>query len=256
MRTNFFHLSTIANTLVLATCLTMVGRTTAAPVTYNVVGGSSVLTLSGQAFTLPYGGQGGNSSALVDSWTGTITGDLTAGVLTLSGGSSITAVLNPLSPFSTTPFPPAGGTDNYGPFGQGFVTGYGIVTVNGAYRNLVLDITAGTVTSGAAPAGMTLAFTGGKLDWGATTGLGPTGGTSSLVGVSGANTSALLASLDAGTGYGSTLILPVTFHTTGSNRAEDWTGTIVAVIPEPSAIAMLAVGLVALLGRRSRKARY
>lgn len=256
MRTSLLHFSSIANALALATYLAMPSRTMAVPVTYNVVGGSSVLTLSGQAFTLPYSGQGGNSTALVANWTGTISGDLTAGVLTLGGGSSITAVLNPLSPFSTTPFPPASGTDNYGPFAQGFVTGYGIVTVNGAYRSLSLDITAGSVTSGAAPVGMTLAFTGGKLDWGATTGLGPTGGTSSLVGVSGANTSALLASLDAGTGYGSTLILPVTFHTTGSNRAEDWTGTLVAVIPEPSAMAMLTMGLVAFLGCRSRRPRY
>jgi len=224
--------------------------TGAVTVTYNVVSGSSTLTMSGNAFGIAYAPQ--SPGALVDAWGGTITGDLTGGVLTLSGGSAITALLNPAAPFTTAPYPPAGGVDNYGPTGTGFVTGFGLVTINGAYRDLTLDITAGTVVNGAAPAGMTLQFTAGKLDWGAASAVPPytpiAGGTSSLIGVNGANTDANLATLTP-----TMLVLPVTFHTTGSNRYEDWTGTIVAVIPEPAAAGLVGFGLLALATLRRRQ---
>jgi len=261
MRNHFHSLCLSLSAAVLATQLFIPTRASAVSVTYNVVGGSSSLTLSGQAFGLAYGGQGGNSSALVDSWTGTITGDLNAGVLTFSGGSSITAVLHPLGPFSTSPLSvPTSGLDNYGVNASGFVTGLGVAVVNGIYRNLSLDITAGSVTSGLAPSGTTLTFTGtSKLDYGILLNGSPYppvgGGSSSLLNVSGANTASALVALDSGTGYGSTLVLPVTFHTIGSNRFEDWTGTLIAVVPEPSSLGLFALGLTSLLAIRNRKVR-
>lgn len=228
----------------------------AVPVTYNVIGGSSSITLSGNVFGLLYTGQGGNPAALVDSWGGTITGDLTAGVLTFTGGSSITALLNPISPPLSTQFYPSSGLDNYGPYANGNVPGFGIGTVWGVYRNLTLDITAGTATDLAAPSAMTMAFTGGsKLDYAIYVNGNPYQGSSgSLVGVAfGPNTSASLVSLSPGTGWGATLVLPVTLHTTGPNRNEFWTGTIVAVVPEPSSLALVGMGLLGLVTLRRCK---
>lgn len=221
----------------------------AVTVTYNIDPAQSNLALSGLAFGLLYGPQVPGSN--IDSWGGTITADLTGGVLTFSGGSSIVADLHPLGPFSTAPFPSVAGGDNYGVMGSGNIGApYGNVVVNGAYRSLSLDIMAGTSTNGAASTGMSLQFTGAsKLDWGATTDLGPTGGTSSLVGVSGTNSSAALVSLTP-----TTLTLPVKFQTPGSNRLEIWQGTLVAnLVPEPSTAVLGGLcGLVALWGRRRK----
>lgn len=239
----------IVGALALAAAVALPTSTRAATVTYNVVSGSSSLTLSGAAFGLPISGQAGNPSALVDAWGGTITGDLSGGLLTLTGGSAITALLNPLTPFSTFPNPATGGIDNYGAFGSGLVTGVGLVTqLNAAYRSLTLNLN-GALVNGAAPSAVNISFSSGVLDWGAIVAPStPFGGSSSMIGVSGLNTASGLVSLSPGTSYGSTLVLPVTFHTVGSNRFEDWTGTIVAVVPEPSSMALagLALGVFAI----------
>jgi hypothetical protein len=122
--------------------------------------------------------------------------------------------------------------------------------LNGAYRSLVLDLS-GTAANGSAPSGVNLTFTGGHLDWGAIISPStPYGGTSSMIGVSGLDTSSSLVSFD-----GTTLSLPVQFHTLGSNRYEDWSGTLVAVIPEPSSIALALVGL-GLFAARARGRRF
>jgi len=224
-------------------CLTSLGI--AAPVTFYVDSSQSVLTLSGVAFGLT--GTEQVPGSLSDRWGGTITADLSGGVLTFAGGSAITALLNPGGPFSTAPYDSPPGGDNYGVYANGLAPfPYGLVTVNGAYRFLTLDL-GGTATPGAAPTELTLTFTGGQVDWGAETAAGPFGGTSSLVGVSGPDTSQLAVEFD-----GSTLTLPVMLHTTGSNRTEDWLGTIVAVVPEPSSLALAVVGLGLVMAKRFR----
>lgn len=223
----------------------------AVTVTFNIDPSLSSLVLSGNAFGLAYTPQ--TAGSLVDRWGGTITADLTGGVLTFSGGSTITAFLNPNSPFSTAPYA-GSGTDNYGVLAQGVVPGYGFAVINGAYRDLTLDITAGTATDLVAPAGLTFTFTGGsKLEYGLTLNGSPQlplSGVSLLAGVNGLDTSASPVAFN-----GTTLLLPVQLHTTGSNRYEDYYGTIVAtLVPEPSSLALFGVGLLSLMGARFRRA--
>ncbi len=196
---------------------------------------SSSLTLSGGAFGLTYTPQ--VTGADVTSYSGTILANLTGGVLTFSGGSSITALVNPAGPFTTAPNPIGIEAGNYGPTASGVITGFGSSIVNGVYKNIVMNITAGTAQNGVAPTGMTMQIATGTLDYGILVlPSTPVSGSSNLAGVSGANTSASLVSFD-----GTTLILPVTFQTTGgSGRVENWNGTLLAVaIPEPTTIALL-----------------
>ncbi len=249
------RLSAILGAAAISAQFASVFCSSASPLTLYLDSSRSSLTFSGTAFTLNITPQAGRPGSLLDAWSGTIQADLTGGVLTFAGGSSISALLNPAAatPFSTFPYPttPPGSIDNYGVFGSGLVSGVGAVLgLNGSYRSLTLDITAGSVADSTASTGMTLGFTSGHLEWGAV--VAPNtlfGGTSSLVGVNGANNSVLAASWD-----GTTLTLPISLHTTGNNRTEDWNGTLVAVIPEPSTVslALLGAGFLAL----SRKSRF
>lgn len=225
--------------------------------TVNLAVNSSLSSLSlvspSQVFGLAFGPQSGGS--MTDFWSGTIlANDLGAGQIAFtSGGSAISALLNPGGPYSTAPAPFPPGGDNYGVTASGTVGAYGFSTVNGAYRNLVLDINTSTATSGAAPGGG-LTFTGGSLDWGAqTANAGATGGQTLMAGKSGLNGSPGLVSWD-----GTTLSLPVKFATTGANGLfEVWQGTIVAtaVVPEPSTLALGALGMVGLIASRLNRSR-
>ncbi len=212
----------------------------------------SSLTLSGSAFGLTYLQQ--NPGALTANYSGTITGDLTGGVFTFTGGSSVAANINPSGPFTVAPNPIGTESGNYGVTASGVVIGIGDAFINGVYKNLVIDITAGTAANNVTFSGATLNFTAGVLDFGAANTANPSvpiaGGTSNLVNVNGSNTSAALASWN-----GTTLTLPVVFQTIGSNRIENWSGTIVAnVVPEPSSTSLLT--LVSLFGCfRSRSRR-
>jgi hypothetical protein len=226
----------------------------AATVTLNLDSTQSYLDATGNAFTLNFGPQGAGS--MRDYFGGTITADLTAGVFTFTGGSSIVGLLNPAGPFIIAPTPGGPIPGNYGvKAGPTFITGYGLVTVNGSYGGMALDLTGGgTAQNGLASSGLTPTWTAGVLTWGAYGGGGATpigGGTSSLVGVNGPNTSASLVSWD-----GNTLILPVTFHTTGSNRYEDWTGQLVAVVPEPSSLVLVGFGLLGLVSFRRLRTSF
>lgn len=216
-------------------------------VTYFIDSSQSSLTISGHAFGLASTAQ--KPGSLVDAFTGTITGDLSGGVLTFSGGSEITALLNPAGPF-TTADNLFDGPGNYGVQADGFVTGYGLANMRGIYRDLKFDITTGTAQNGSAPNGQNIILTEGHLDY--TIVLNGTlfeGKSSSLVGRGGANTSDSLVTLTP-----TTLRLPVQI-TTGdySNRRENYEGWIVAVIPEPGVLSLGLFGMAAILIARARR---
>jgi hypothetical protein len=202
-------------------------KSSAETVTLTIQPAQSSLSLSGNAFGLVYTPQ--VPGGLDATWSGTITGDLTGGVFTFSGGSAITAEVNPVGPFETAPNVIGTIAGNYGVNGTGLVFPFGNVTIKGVYRNLAFDISSGTAQNGAAMAGSNFVLTSGELVWGAISQLGQTADDEEeLVSVSGSNSSASNVTWD-----GTTLTLPVSVQTTGSNRVENWTGTIVATLVSP-----------------------
>ncbi|MBX3423472.1 MAG: hypothetical protein KF752_18105 [Pirellulaceae bacterium] len=232
MRQLFFQLKQMAcvASLALASLTTTVQ---ADPVVLSVNSAQSNLTISGQAFGLPYAQQ--NAGSMTTSLSGTITGDLTGGVFTFSGGSAIAVDVNPTGPYSHAPFTFESSLTrpgNFGIRGDGAVFGFGFVHVLGLYEDLTIDLPSGTAQNGS-PTAATFRFTVGRLVWGAQNEDVPpltTGGTSSLVNVSGTNTAASNVAWD-----GTTLTIPVQFQTVGSNRIENWAGTIVATLAAPAA---------------------
>lgn len=249
-------LKLIASGLAVASLLCLPATTLAVGYSFHVDSSQSYIDASGNAFGLNFGPQA--AGAMRSYFGGNLAVDLTAGVFTFTGGSAITGINNPAGPFSSVPYPGGPWPGNYGvTAGPTFIPGYNFVLINGVYGGMVLDLVGGTTQNGAALTGVTDTWTAGTLTWGAANAIVPTGpwtpiggGASGMAGVSGANTSAALASYD---GY--TLTLPITFHTTGSNRYEDWTGQIVAVIPEPSTLALAGLGLLGVFGLQSRRSR-
>lgn len=220
----------------------------AGTMTLTVDSSESSLTLSGMAFGLPFTAQ--TSGSMVDAVSGTLQANLSGGVLTFSGGSAITLMANPAGPFSTAPNPIGSEAGNFGVSANGFITGYGAASVNGVYRGMTFDITAGTAQNGVAPTGETFTLTAGTLDYGITlNGLGQSL-SASLVGVGGQNTATTVASFD-----GSVLTLPVQIDTGAyANREEEYVGTLVAtVVPEPSAPALAGMGVVGFALWRFRR---
>lgn len=256
MKTPFYSFKLIAAGAAVASLLCLPTVTRAVLVDFTLNSSQSYLDASGNAFGLNFGPQA--SGSMRSYFGGYLRADYTAGVLTFTGGSSIVGLNNPAGPFSSVPYPGGPWAGNYGvTAGPTFIPGYNFVVVNGVYTGMTLDLTGGTAQNGVAPTGVTDQWTAGTLIWGAANAIVPAGpytpiggGASSMVGVNGPNTSAALVSFD---GYN--LTLPITFHTTGSNRYEDWTGQLVAVIPEPSTLAVVGMGLLGLVGSQLRRSR-
>jgi hypothetical protein len=225
----------------------------AASTSFLVNSALSSLTLQGEVAGLEFIPQ--SAGSMVDSWGGTLVGDVSGGVITFNGGSAITAILNPASPFQPQPIASyGGGVENYGVQAEGFVAFLGgFATVNGAWRNLSLNIAAGTVQNALASSGMTLNYnTGSRLDYYVAS-PGFTG-----PGQDNLSNNPLAPNTAAGTvGWdGETLTLPVAFTMFGDNGlVQYWSGTIVATaVPEPTSMALALLGLGLFAARRARTA--
>ena len=247
-----FRFSTRWTAIVALASVLVSANVNAAIVILNVNTAFSSITLGGQV-----GGNDGppptngavyaaqSPGSLVTSLGGTITADLTAGVFTFTPGSAVS--FNNSGTYTSAPNVIGSEAGNYGIVANGPVplAGGATLLVNGVYKNLVLDIIAGTTQNGATLANATMNFSAGALDFGITPAVAAPG-TASLVGSNGLNTSASLVSWN-----GTTLTIPVAFQTTGgTGRVENWSGTIVAsitAVPEPSSIALMSlVGFVGL----------
>jgi hypothetical protein len=261
MSNPFSSLKAIAASLAAASLFFLPTATRAVQVQLTLNSSQSFINASGNAFGLTFAAQAAGSMTAYYGgtigawWDG-------ANTFTFTGGSSIQGINNPAGPFSSLPYPGGPWAGQYGvTAGPTFVPGYNFVVVNGVYGGMTLDLTAGTAQNGQAPSGMTDKWTAGTLTYGAANATLPTGpyspvagGASSLANVFGSDTSAGLVSWD-----GTTLTIPITFHTTGSNRNEYWSGQLVAtdltVVPEPSTLALAGLGLLGLAGLRFSRSR-
>lgn len=229
------------------------GQAWAVPVTYWIDPTLSTITATGDILGTPvipqvYG-------ADVTNYSGTISADLSAGVLTFTGGSKIIANLNTSGPFTpgnfgAAPFPPGTGVDNYGVKNAVPNKTTGTI-IQEAIRDLIFDITTGTATNGLAPAGETLLITQGYGSIGP-----PINASGSFVGGTSANSSLGLVSLGPDGPY-ETLVLPFR-RESGSSTHFILTGQIVAhriAVPEPSTLALAGAGAVGMALAVWRKRR-
>ena len=260
------RLSSLLGVVAITALMSVAVSSQAGTLTFTIDQGASSLTLSGLiAYHYPTPTDPGLASnpqapgSQSDQWGGTLTANFSGGVLTFTGGSVITAALNPSAPFVGNPGHTSG-IDNYGVWSSGLISA-GSLSVTGAYQGLVLDIPAGTAQNGAAPSGMSLGFTGGGLEYSYNIPAlgGPGTGTSAMQGSggTGANTAAGLVSLTT-VGDELLLILPIQFQTTGgTGRVEDWSGQIVALatVPEPSTMSVALLGLGLLVAQVRARAR-
>ncbi len=219
----------------------LAGISGAALVTYTIDPARSSLTMAAAYSTFTIIEQ--LPGSLIDSYNGSITGDLVGGTLTFTGGSTIIALLNPVAGAGFTPVPGTGGVDNYG----GAIPAIGATL---SFRSINFDLLSGGVVSGT-PSTAPLQFTSGHADYFAPP-LNPTNGTVDFIGETAANTSALNATLLTA-GSVETLTIPVIVFYPGDLSAT-FTGQIVAVrnIPEPTSLMLAAMGLAVGLRRHRR----
>ena len=214
----------------------------AVPVSFTIDPSQSFLAVGPGTSLLGVGVKAQVAGSDTDSYSGTIAADETGGVLTFSGGSAITAALNPAGP---PPYMPNAhpGTDNYGIV---TVAATPLGVLSAALRNTALDITTGTVSDGTVPAGMNLEVLPGAFGDITLFGAAGTDG-------AGANSTSLTASLTTAGGV-ETLVLPIT-RITGTSAHFELIGMLVATraVPEPSTIVLVAVGVFGLLCAGWRK---
>ena len=181
------------------------------------------------------------------SLSGSIVADLTGGLLTFNGLSTIALDANPLGPFTPAANP---GIDNLGFISNGNTAlGFPISVV---IRDLVFTIQSGTATDGALPNLLTQKITSGYQ-------VNSFTGQTSLVGGSGPDQATSNVSLST-VGNTETLIIPVTrLPAQGTPGQIYFTGQIVATraVPEASSVmlASLGFGSVALLWARKKRSR-
>lgn len=228
--------------ITVSSLLALAGISSAAIVTYTVDPTRSSLTLASA-----YGGQPATEQlpgSLVDSYNGTITGDLTGGTLTLSGGSAIMAMLHTAAGAGFTPTPGSGGVDNYGGQIQAFAAFI-------AYRSIGFDLPSGSLINGS-PFADPFVLISGHADYSAGPPVSPPTGTVAFIGATAPNASALNATITT-SGSIETLTIPISISYPGTLSAA-FTGQIVAFrnIPEPTSLVLGAMGLTAGLLRRRR----
>lgn len=214
------------------------GISGAASVIYSVDPSRSSLSMTSAYDKNVITGQ--TAGSMIDSYNGTISGELDSGTLTFSVGSAINAQLNPVAGAGFLPFPGSGGVDNYG--GE-----IGAIGATLAFRSIVFDIS-GNVVNGT-PSTASFKFTSGHADYLAPP-LNPPAGTSNFLGKTIANSSAMNATI-LNDGFVETLTIPVEVIYTG-NLSATFTGQIVAVrsIPEPTSLLLAAFGLAVGFRRR------
>ena len=232
----------VAGLVAVGACLLFTRPAQADSVAYTIDPEQSVLNLSGtySGFTLAPQTAGSMS----DRFGGAIVGDLSGGVLTFSGGSSITAQDNGL--FQPGALGASGTADG----------NYGVVIPSigefGAYRSLIFGIVSGSVRDGAAPS-LTLTYLNGFLDYaGPATGPGQLG----FAGVVGPDSSSALARLTLSDNT-ETLRLPFTLALSdASGLQQTFDGTIVGTrtvtVPEPSSVWLGLTGGAILVAWRTR----
>jgi len=243
----------------LAAAATAVGiasaAASAAPVSYTLVPELSSITITGTVLGSPLLPQNGASTTT--TYSGSIQADRTGSQLTLTGGSTIDAALQPLPQQ-----PSENGTAGSAPADYGFTVSLGFLgTVLAAARDVALDATtAGPLTVGAGGAlsgsAIDFSFVGGEVDF---NGAG-TVGERSLVGETGPNDAAAPATLTSA-GLVETLTIPVSATFTTSFVSSDdttlsVTGTLVAtrtVVPEPATLSVAAAGVGLLAAHRRRR---
>lgn len=250
---SYFLQFAVRSAACIALLLSLATASSAAIINLTIDSTQSSLSLAGSVSGILYNPQA--AGALTTSLSGTLTGSLNAGVMSFSPGSSIVVNANPSAgSFTVAPNPAVLLAPlNFGVTGAGVLPfPFGNVNVNGVYRNLNLDLTAGSATNGAAMIGGMLQFqAGGQLVFGITTSAGVSNGASNI------NTAASNTSAGPVSWTTNTLTVPVAFATTGANgRIENWSGVIVAhgVVPEPSSLALLGLGGLSALIRRRRVA--